>query len=127
MATLQQQVVTAQQSMEREYLKMRQTEARHRLLFQVASEAVLIVDAATRKILEANPAAGKLLGEGSKRLVGRLFPDGFDEISTQALQTLLGAVRATGRADDVKVKSSDGNREFIISASLFREERSSFF
>ena len=58
MATLQQQVVTAQQSMEREYLKMRQTEARHRLLFQVASEAVLIVDAATRKILEANPAAG---------------------------------------------------------------------
>lgn len=127
MATLQQQVVSAQQSMEREYLKMRQTEARHRLLFQVASEAVLIVDAATRKILEANPAAGKLLGEGNKRLVGRLFPDGLDESSTQALQSLLGAVRATGRTDDVKVKSADGRREFITSASLFREERSSFF
>lgn len=49
MAALQQQLVSAQQSMEREYLKLRQAETRHRLLFQVASEAVLIVDAADRK------------------------------------------------------------------------------
>jgi transcriptional regulator PpsR len=127
MAALQQQLVSAQQSMEREYLKLRQTEARHRLLFQVSSEAVLIVDAATRKIIEANPAAGKLLGEGSKRLVGRLFPEGFDEHSSQALHGLLGAVRATGRTDDVTVRSADGAREFVTSASLFREERASFF
>jgi transcriptional regulator PpsR len=127
MASLQQQLVNAQQSMERDYLKMRQTEARHRLLFQVASEAVLIVDATTRKVLEANPAAGRMLGAGSKRLVGRLFPEGFDAASTQALQGLLGAVRATGRTDDAAVKSADGAREFVASASLFREDRSSFF
>jgi transcriptional regulator PpsR len=127
MATLQQQLVSTQQSMEREYLKLRQTEARHRLLFQVSSEAVLIVDAASRKIIEANPAAGKLLGEGAKRLVGRLFPDGFDEQSTQSLQALMGAVRATGRTDDVSVRSADGAREFVTSASLFREDRASFF
>jgi transcriptional regulator PpsR len=127
MATLQQQLVSVQQSMEREYLKMRQTEARHRLLFQVSSEAVLIVDAVTRKIVEANPAAGKLLGGGSKRLVGRLFPEGFDEPSSQALQALMGAVRATGRTDDVTVRSIDAAREFVTSASLFREEQSSFF
>ena len=126
MATLQQQLVSAQQSMEREYLKLRQAEARHRLLFQVATEAVLIVDASTRKVLEANPAAGRLLGEGTRRLVGRLFPEGFDEDSTQTLQTLLGSVRAIGRADDVSVRSADGLREFVASASLFREERASY-
>ncbi len=127
MASLQQQLVSTQQSMEREYLKLRQAEARHRLLFQVASEAVLIIDAATRKVLEANPAAGRILGEGNKRLVGRLFPEGFDEPSTQSLQSLLGAVAATGRTSDVSVRSADGAREFVISASLFREERASFF
>jgi transcriptional regulator PpsR len=127
MANLQQQLVSAQQSMEREYLKLRQAEARHRLLFQVASEAVLIVDAGNRKVLEANPAAGRMLGEGTRRLVGHLFPDGFDEPSTQALQTLLGAVLATGRTNDVTVTSADGSREFRAAASLFREERSSFF
>jgi transcriptional regulator PpsR len=127
MANLQQQLVSAQQSMEREYLKLRQAEARHRLLFQVASEAVLIVDASNRKVLEANPAAGRMLGEGTRRLVGHLFPDGFNEPSTQALQTLLGAVLATGRTNDVAVVSADGAREFRAAASLFREERSSFF
>jgi transcriptional regulator PpsR len=127
MANLQQQLVSAQQSMEREYLKLRQAEARHRLLFQVASEAVLIVDASNRKVLEANPAAGRMLGEGTRRLVGHLFPDGFNESSTQALQTLLGAVLATGRTNDVTVTSADGAREFRAAASLFREERSSFF
>jgi transcriptional regulator PpsR len=127
MASLQQQLVSAQQSMEREYLKMRQAEARHRLLFQVASEAVLIVDAATFKVLEVNPAAARLLGEGNKRLVGRLFPEGLDEPSTLSLQALLGAVRATGRTDDISVRSADGAREFVTSASLFREAQSSFF
>lgn len=127
MATLQQQLVSVQQSMEREYLKLRQTEARHRLLFQVSSEAVLVVDAVTRKIVEANPAAGKLLGGGSKRLTGRLFPEGFDEQSSQALQGLLGAVRATGRTDSVTARSVDGEREFVTSASLFREAQASFF
>ncbi len=127
MATLQQQLVSTQQSMEREFLRIRQAEARHRLLFQVASEAVLIVDAITRKIIEANPAAGRLLGEGSKRLVGRLFPDGFDEASTVALHGLLGAVAATGRTSEVTVKSANGEHEFLTAASLFREERASFF
>jgi transcriptional regulator PpsR len=97
------------------------------LLFQVASEAVLIVDASNRKVLEANPAAGRLLGEGNKRLVGHLFPDGFDEASTVALHGLLGAVGATGRTNQVTVRSADGAREFAVSASLFREERASFF
>ncbi len=127
MVELQQQLVSAQQSMEREYMKLRQTEARHRLLFQVAAEAVLIVDAGTRKIIEANPAAARLLGEGGKRLVGRLFPEGFDEESSQVLQAMLGSVRAIGRADDVIVRAADDGREFAASAALFREDRASYF
>ena len=74
MAALQQQLVNAQQSMEREYLRVRQAEARHRLLFQVASEAVLIVDAATFKVIEVNPAAARLLGDGNKRMMAGCFP-----------------------------------------------------
>ncbi len=127
MATLQQQLVSTQQSLERDYLKLRQAEARHRLLFQVASEAVLIVDAVTRKVVEANPAAAALLGEGGKRLAGHLFPEGFDEGSTQALHNLLSAVGATGRMNSIPVKSADGGMEFMVAASLFREDRSSFF
>jgi transcriptional regulator PpsR len=126
-AALQQRLVDAQQSMERDYWRLRHLETRYRLLFQMASEAVLIVDAATQKIVEANPAAGQMLGENVRKVVGRPFPEGFDPDGTEALQTLMAAVRATGKADDVRVRLSDSGREFVVSASLFRQDNTSLF
>lgn len=39
------------------------------------------------------------------------------EPGTQSLQSLLGSVRAIGRADEVTVRSADGASEFVVSAS----------
>jgi transcriptional regulator PpsR len=126
-AALQQRLVDAQQSMERDYWRLRHVETRYRLLFQMASEAVLIVDASTQKVIEANPAAGQLLGETLRRVVGRPFPEGFDPEGTRAVQTLLAGVRAAGRADDTRARLADGKREVTVSASLFRQENSTLF
>jgi transcriptional regulator PpsR len=123
-ATLQQRLVDAQQSVDREYARLRSAETRNRLLFQLASEAVLILDAATLRIVEANPAATQLLGLNARRIAGRTFPEGFDAESTQALGAMLANVRAGGRAADVRARLADGNRELLVSASVFREERS---
>ncbi len=126
-AALQQRLIEAQQSMERHYSRLRNLETRYRLLFQMSAEAVLVVDAVSRKVIEANPAAGPLFGEAARRVVGRIFPDGFDADSTTALQSLLASVRATGRAEDVRAKLADSRREFIVSASLFRQESTALF
>jgi transcriptional regulator PpsR len=126
-AALQQRLIEAQQSMERHYSRLRNLETRYRLLFQMSAEAVLIVDAVSRKVIEANPAAGPLFGEASRRVVGRVFPDGFDADSTTALQSLLAAVRATGRAEEVRARLADTRREFVVSASLFRQENAALF
>jgi transcriptional regulator PpsR len=91
-ATLQQKLLDVQQSMERDYLRLRHAETRYRLLFQMAAEAVLIVDAGTQRVVEANPAAAQLLEETARRLVGRPFPEGFDAPSTQTLQSLLAVL-----------------------------------
>jgi PAS domain-containing protein len=74
-AVLQQRLVEAQQAMERDYWRMRHIETRYRLLFQLSTESVLVVDVATMKIVDANPAAGRLFGVPAKRLIGRTFPD----------------------------------------------------
>ena len=126
-AALQQRLVEAQQSMERHYSRLRNLETRYRLLFQMSAEAVLIVDAVSRKVIEANPAAGPLFGEASRRVIGRVFPDGFDADSTTALQSLLAAVRATGRAEEARARLADSRREFLVSASLFRQENTALF
>ena len=124
---LQQRLVDAQQAMERDYWRLRQVETRYRLLFQTASEAVLIVDASSHKVVEANPVAGQFLGEDVKRCVGRSFPEGFDEESTRAIQELLSGVKAAGRADDVYAHRATGKPELLISASLFRQENAPFY
>ncbi len=126
-ATLQQKLLDVQQSMERDYLRLRHAETRYRLLFQMAAEAVLIVDAGTQRVVEANPAAAQLLEETARRLVGRPFPEGFDAPSTQTLQSLLAAVRSAGSADEVRVRLLEGRREFMVSTSMFRQDNASLF
>ena len=126
-AALQQRLVEAQQSMERDYWRLRHVETRYRLLFQMASEAVLIVDAATLKVIEANPASSVLLGESERRIVSRPFLDAFDAESAQAIETMLAGVRTAGRADDVNARMIGSERQLVISAQLFRHESSSLF
>ena len=66
---LQQRLVDAQQSMERDYARIRTIETRYRLLFQTSADAVFILDADMGRIAEANPAARGLLGEKSRTAV----------------------------------------------------------
>ncbi len=121
-ATLQQRLVDAQISMERDYARLRHAETRYRLLFQLAAEAVLILDATNQQVVEANPATCRMLGNSTRQLVGRPFPKGFDAESTRAIQSLLASVRTVGRVEDIRAVSVDGKREFLVSASLFRQD-----
>ena len=124
---LQQRLVDAQQSMERDYARIRTIETRYRLLFQTSADAVFILDADIGKVAEANPAAQGLLGQKKQdgrepALFGIFAPE-----SVAAVQSLLAMVRATGRPDDVRARLADGNRDVRVTASLFREDQELFF
>ena len=127
MAVMQQRLVEAQQSMEREYSRLRHAETRYRLLFQLASEAVVIVDAATLKVVEANPATSDLVGLPTPKIVGRPFAELFAPESADDIRDLLPGVRATGRAADAQLHLFDRQREVRVTASLFRQERAAHF
>ncbi len=126
-ASLQQQLVDAQQALERDYWRYRQMETRYRLLFQSVSDAVLIVDASLRRVVEVNPAAVQQLGAPASRLVGLPFPDGFEPDSTAAVESLLGSVLASGRADSVRARRADGQGELVVSVALLRQGDSVLF
>jgi transcriptional regulator PpsR len=126
-ASLQQRLVEAQQSMERDYSKLRLMETRYRLLFQMSLEPFLIVDASNLKVIEVNPAAVRVMGPGAGPLAGRAIFEAFDAGSTQALQALLSIVRAAGRGDDVRARLADGEQEFDVSALLFRHDNIQLF
>jgi transcriptional regulator PpsR len=126
-AVLQQRLIEAQQALERDYSRIRMAETRYRLLFQTTTEAVLIVDADSDKVLEANPATRELLGEQGRGIVGKSFLAGFDEAGQRAVSALLAGVRAAGRAADVRVSAADGAREMLVGASMFRQGNGACF
>jgi transcriptional regulator PpsR len=127
MASLQQRLVEAHQAMERDYLRMRHMETRYRLLFELASEAVLIVDATTQRILEANPAASKILAQQAKRLQGKSLDDVFPDASRDVINDLLMGVRASGHPDARPITLPKDSAEVSVSASLFRQETGTMF
>ncbi|WP_082523919.1 transcriptional regulator PpsR [Methylobacterium sp. Leaf399] len=122
MAALQRKLAETQQALERDYLRMRGAETRYRLLFQLAGEPVLVVDAATRRVTEVNPAAARLLGKPEKRVLGQDVIELFDSASARELESLFAGLRVSGQADDLLVRLGNGRGETRLSASLFRQE-----
>nr|WP_194374880.1 transcriptional regulator PpsR [Thiospirillum jenense] len=122
MAALQQRLVDAQHSLERDYWRLRQLETRYRLLFRSTSEAILILDPNTGKIVEVNPAASQLLGVDARKLIGRAFADHFDANSIELIESLLTGVRSSGRTNDVRTRLREQTTEFLMTAAPIRQE-----
>jgi transcriptional regulator PpsR len=122
MAVLQQRLAETQQEMEREYIRIRNAEKRYRLLFQLSSEAVLIVDSNTSKIIEANPAALTFLGVDPKKLIGQAFESLVSESSRQVSQSFLSATRVAPRVDNVHVQLERDQRSVLLTGSLYRQD-----
>jgi transcriptional regulator PpsR len=118
-STLQRRLVDAQQSMERDYARIRNMETRYRLLFEMASDMVLVIETNNQRIVDSNPVARRMLGD--RRGPFRV-EEIFSEDTAQGVALLLAGVMASGRSDDVGAKLRDGDQQVTVSASLFRDE-----
>lgn len=119
-AAIQQRFVESQQQMERDYWRRRQAEARYRQLFQVATEAVLVVDALSHQIVEANRAAGDFFALKPSALAGRIASAGFTSTARSAVEDLLGTAHSHGRAAEIRVRIE--GRPFSVSATPFQSD-----
>jgi transcriptional regulator PpsR len=90
-AGMQRRLIAAQQAMEREYERQRQLDARYRHLFRTAREAVIVLDAATGRVREANPPAGALFGREPARLSGQRLVRLFEREDAPELEAALNA------------------------------------
>lgn len=125
LAGMQQRLVEAERSLERDYSRLRLAEARYGLLLQSSAEPIVVVDLSTQKVVEANPMAARLLGEEVRRIVGRPFAEQLDAVSGRALPEWFAALRAAGRAEPLRVRLVHERRECRLPAVTFRQENSS--
>lgn len=127
MSALQQRLVNAQLSMERDHSRLRDVEIRCRLLFQMSSEAVLILDSTKQRIAESNPAARAMFGVEVGELTGLGLPHIFAEASVPLVQAHLNAVRGGLQAEDALARTIRGNHDVAVTASLFRQDNEPWF
>ncbi len=126
---LQRRLVDAQQSMERDYWRFREAETRYRNLFQASAEAVLIVDGASQRVLETNPAALTLLSGGAAKPakpVGMALSALFAPEAAEPLAAALAAARSVGQHERLTAQLLGARRGVSVAVSSFRQDQASF-
>lgn len=119
---IQKRFLDAQQEMERGYWRARQAEARYRLLFQVATDAVMVVDAHSLQILEANQATSDLFELALEQIVGRQATFGFESHSRNAVAELMTAARASGQPAEIRARLAGKVTATSVLATPFRSD-----
>jgi transcriptional regulator PpsR len=130
LATMQQRLVDAQQALERDYTTLRQTQARYRGLFQTAPEPLMMLDAQSLRIAEANPAALKLIEQARKSL-GIPFADLIHGDDRGSVLRLLSSMRNASGTQTMSVRLApevvqDGAAQsatMALSVTLLVEEK----
>jgi transcriptional regulator PpsR len=130
LAGLQQRLVDAQQALERDYSTLRQAQARYRGLFQTAPEPLMMLDAQSLRIAEANPAALKLIEQG-RRSLGIPFVDLVHADDRGSVLRLLSGMRnvsgsqsmAVRLAPEVVQENPAQAGALTLSATLLLEEK----
>lgn len=121
-ASLQQRLLQTQQSLERDYLKLRQTEARFRLLFDMITDPVMVIDASTRRITAANPASYRLFGAKAGSLENRDLANVIGGVSRDDLIASLGGATATGERCEMDINITEGQPPMLLTAMPFRQD-----
>ena len=119
-AALQQKFIGAQREMERNYAHARQAEARYRLLFQVATDAVIVVDGTTLNIIEANQSASELFDLSLSQVVGQNATFGFERQSRSIVSETLASALASGQSTETRAQLLGRVSNTSVTATPFR-------
>lgn len=118
-AAIQRRFLDAQHEMELDYWQRRHADNRYRLLFHVARDAVMVVDAQAFELAEVNTAAHELLGL-PQAVAGRPLPALLPDNMRAAVVELLAAARSSGRAGEIRVRLGTRGQACSVSATPYR-------
>ncbi len=103
-AAIQQRFMDAQRELESDYWRARQADARYRILFEAATDAVVIVDPTNRSIIECNDATGTLFDLPLGEVIGREASFAFDRASRAAIEELINNALESGAQSEIGVR-----------------------
>ena len=119
---LQQQFVQSQQQIEQEFARLRDLEARFRLLFQNSEDPLILLDAASMRVVDANAAAHAVLGLRPKRLGPRNLSGVIDTQGLRNLREQIEQIRVSGQSEITRVKQARGPGEYLAAMQALHQD-----
>ncbi|QAU44369.1 transcriptional regulator PpsR [Bradyrhizobium guangzhouense] len=129
-AELQARLISAQQTIERDYWKLREIETRYRLVIEDSNDAVLLVKVADLRIVEANRTAATALAGAARRKEGPVGRDFLQEIAAkdrEPIELMLRRVRDQGKAPGIVVHLGAESAPWTVRGSLMTQESTPVF
>ena len=108
-ASVRQQLINAQRTLEQDYWSNRRLEARYRRMLDMISDGFLVIDDLSGRVLESNKNASILLGLGEDSIVGRTFPFGLSDDASRTIIELQRDSRGVNGIVTSQFNTMDGN------------------
>ena len=124
LASLQQKLVSAQQTLEKDFIKLRHIETQYRSLFDLSSSPILICEADENTVVEINPAAAGTLGFKFDKAKGKNIQIFFRDDEKQRIVDLLKTAEL-GKKETIKAQLID-KKQVSLEISCFRQENKLF-
>lgn len=119
-AEMQQQLVNAQISLEKNYESRREHDLRFRVLMAWLEDAVIFVSLADRLVQDCNPAALAMFGKSGNQLIGFAFDQLFEDGSKDQVTDRLVAVAREETHTQINLKPRGSNQTVSVSPMVFR-------
>ena len=117
---LQQQLVSAQIALERDYETQRELDTRYRMVMDVTRDPVVFVSTGTRRIVDLNTAAADMLGGARGELVGADIAHEFEGRSpAEFIEATLEAATAEPPVP-IQVQARRSQKRLILRPRVFR-------
>lgn len=120
MIEVQQQLVSAQIALERDYETQREIDTRYRLLMDVTSDAILLVATGTRRVVDVNHNAAALLGAARADLIGSDILAEFEGPRQAELMDTLASTAGSDLTAPVEVQARRSQKRLQLHPKVFR-------
>jgi transcriptional regulator PpsR len=119
-AEVQQQLVTAQLALERDYEAQREMDTRYRVLMEVSRDPLLLVSMSTGRISDLNPAAALMMGGSKAELIGSAIAQEFEGRRRGELLDSMATLAGSENAGPIEVTARRSERRLLLSPTVFR-------
>lgn len=119
-AEVQQQLVSAQLALERDYESQRELDTRYRVMMEVSRDPIVIVSMSSGRIADLNAAAASLLGGGRGDLVGAAVAQEFEGRRRGEFLESMANMAVAERGGPIELTARRSQRRLSVVPTMFR-------